>query len=93
MVTQLFTPKGVYLEARGRAAHPGKRSPRQPPARRGPSQATTSSEPARRLDRALTSPGDLDPDLAHVIDRWQDLPEAIRRAILALVGTVGKSGE
>jgi hypothetical protein len=32
----------------------------------------------------------LDPELARVIAAWPDLPEAIRRAVLALVGTVGR---
>jgi hypothetical protein len=30
-----------------------------------------------------------DPDLARVIDAWPVLPEAIRRAVLALVGSAG----
>jgi hypothetical protein len=38
----------------------------------------------------LTSENDrprLDADLAHVIEAWPDLPEAIRRAVLALIGS------
>ena len=31
--------------------------------------------------------GDSDPDLARLIDRWPSLPEAIRRAIMAMVET------
>jgi hypothetical protein len=31
-----------------------------------------------------------DRELARVIDRWPDMPEPIRRAILALVDTVAK---
>ncbi len=31
--------------------------------------------------------GDSDPDLARLIDRWPGLPEAIRRAIMAMVET------
>jgi hypothetical protein len=29
----------------------------------------------------------VDPDLARVVEAWPDLPEAIRRAVLALVGS------
>jgi hypothetical protein len=29
-----------------------------------------------------------DPDLACVVEAWPDLPDAIRRAVLALIGSV-----
>jgi hypothetical protein len=28
-----------------------------------------------------------DPDLARVVEAWPDLPEALRRAVLALIGS------
>jgi hypothetical protein len=30
---------------------------------------------------------EIDPDLARVVSAWPDLPEAIRRAVLALIGS------
>jgi hypothetical protein len=30
-----------------------------------------------------------DPDLARILNAWQTLPEPIRRAILALIGSTG----
>lgn len=54
-----------------------------------PFQDNSCAKRPQRLDRALTKPvGENDatsPDLARVIDLWPALPEAIRRAILALV--------
>src|SRR5262249_36569839 len=63
--------------------------PTTPPA--GPAQKpflgrSTLPEP----DPSTSPPADpLDPDLARVLTAWPTLPEAIRRAILALVGTAG----
>jgi hypothetical protein len=38
----------------------------------------------------MTPPaGTPDPDLAHVVKAWPDRPEAIRRAMLALVESAG----
>jgi hypothetical protein len=44
------------------------------------------------LIRARISPAvaeEIDADLQAVIDRWQDLPEAIKAGILAMVRTAG----
>ncbi len=38
------------------------------------------------LTRPLPNAADADPDLARVVAAWPGLPEAIRRAVLALVG-------
>ncbi len=44
-----------------------------------------ASGPAAHADAALVSPAPIDPDLARVIGAWADLPEALRRGILAMV--------
>ncbi len=45
----------------------------------------------RQTDPALTHPlhtaAPTDPDLARVVEAWSDLPEPIRRAVLALIGS------
>ena len=46
---------------------------------------TTCENKARRPDRALTKTDATDPDLQRVAAAWPELPDAIRRAILALV--------
>jgi DnaB-like helicase C terminal domain len=45
-----------------------------------------------RLVRALHLPADSDADLARVVEAWPELPDAIRRGILALVGVVASAG-
>jgi hypothetical protein len=53
--------------------------------------SATSGEGIRRLDRASTKlfleSGPPDHDLARILAAWPGLPPAIRRAILALVGS------
>jgi hypothetical protein len=58
----------------------------------------TSGDPANSLaswlapeakNRLPQPPADA--DLARVVEAWPSLPEAIRRAVLALVETVGKT--
>jgi hypothetical protein len=39
------------------------------------------------LSKPIDPPAPLDPDLARVVDAWPHLPEPIRRAMLALIGT------
>jgi hypothetical protein len=39
------------------------------------------------LAQTLARETPIDPDLARVVLAWVDLPEAIRRAVLALVGS------
>jgi hypothetical protein len=41
------------------------------------------------LAQTLARESELDPELARVIDAWPDLPDHIRAAVLALVGTAG----
>jgi hypothetical protein len=54
-----------------------------------PELAKTSGKCSTRPDRALTKPitetFSTDPDLARIVVVWPQLPEYIRRAILALV--------
>src|SRR6516225_7207494 len=49
----------------------------------------SSEDAQKRLDRALTketvASSEINPDLALIIDAWPQLPEAIRRAIMALI--------
>jgi hypothetical protein len=45
--------------------------------------ANTSDDSVRRLDRALTKTPESDSDLAHIIERWANLPEPIRQAAAA----------
>jgi hypothetical protein len=40
------------------------------------------------LAQSLARETQIDPDLARVVSAWPDLPEAIRRAVLALVNSV-----
>ena len=46
----------------------------------------------RQVELSLTPPlhtaAPADPDLARVVEAWPDLPEPLRRAVLALIGTV-----
>jgi hypothetical protein len=42
---------------------------------------------------ACTATPEIDRDLARILDAWPSLPEAIRRAILALVETSAPSGK
>jgi len=53
--------------------------------------SSENSSPALALPLTFSAPSApcVDPDLARVVNRWQDLPEPIRRAILALVESVG----
>jgi hypothetical protein len=39
------------------------------------------------LAHTLAHETEIDPDLARVVSAWPDLPEAIRRAVLALIGS------
>jgi len=48
---------------------------------------STSGEQARRPDRARTKSPETDPALTRIIAAWPTLPEPIRRAMLALVGS------
>ena len=49
----------------------------------------SQNPPAEALDGApSTSP--LDPDLAKLVNAWPDLPEHMRRTILAMVDAVGR---
>jgi hypothetical protein len=43
-------------------------------------------DPRRAVDRALTSGEEIDPELARVGDAWPTLPEAVRQAVLKLIG-------
>jgi hypothetical protein len=56
-----------------------------------PASARTYAKRSKRPDRALTKPiakhFSTAPDLARVLNAWPTLPEHIRRAVLALVGT------
>jgi hypothetical protein len=56
---------------------------------RNPLHAATSAESPGRLDRALTTETglakDIDQDLSRIITAWPEVPEVIRKAILALV--------
>src|SRR5262249_1376252 len=58
--------------------------------------ATTSGADAPALTPLLTPAGStvpalaLDPDLARIVHAWADLAEAIKKAVLALVGAAGK---
>jgi hypothetical protein len=52
-------------------------------------QDATTAAPA--LAQTLAREMQIDPDLARVVSAWPDLPEAIRRAVLALVGTLDES--
>ena len=63
------------------------------PRPQGAVRPKTSGDPAAPLTGPLTGTADnacallreTDPDLARVIDAWPSLPEAIKRAVLALV--------
>ncbi len=50
-----------------------------------PDSETTCDNPPEPLAQTLARETQIDPDLARVIDAWPELPEAIRRAMLALV--------
>jgi hypothetical protein len=57
------------------------------------SQQRVTSSGSGRCTNGCTSEGNAakgDPDLAQIVAVWPDLPEAIRRAVLALVGSAGK---
>ena len=41
------------------------------------------------LTRPLPNGAEADPDLSRVVAAWPELPEAIRRAVLALIGSAG----
>jgi hypothetical protein len=47
--------------------------------------------PAART-RPLPNAAETDPDLARVVEAWPALPQAIRRAMLALVGSAPATG-
>ncbi len=51
---------------------------------------TSPKQAARNPAQLPTAPVEiaLDPDLARVVAAWPTLPDAIRRALLALVGSV-----
>jgi hypothetical protein len=61
--------------------------------KRKPLPGKSCGETAGAVVRALRKPGPevgpLDPDLALILDRWPDLPAAIRRAVRALVESAG----
>ena len=46
------------------------------------SDSDSSAAPRAALELAK---GPIDPDLQHVIDRWFDLPDAVRAGMLAMV--------
>jgi hypothetical protein len=46
----------------------------------------TTISPAVDTDFDTTSPSLVDPDLARIIEAWPQLPDPIRRAVLALIG-------
>ena len=50
-----------------------------------PKSALSAEDGAESGAPALTNPPN--PDLARVVSAWPDLPEAIRRAVLALIGS------
>ena len=56
------------------------------PAERNPLPTGTSGDPAPALARGLAHALS-DPDLQRIIDAWPVLPDHIRQAVLALVGT------
>ncbi len=43
--------------------------------------------PPETLAHSLAHETPIDPDLARVVSAWPDLPDAIRRAMLALIGS------
>jgi hypothetical protein len=53
---------------------------------RNPLPANTSAATAGQLAPQL-APTHADPDLARVVEAWPTLPPAIRRAVLALLGS------
>jgi hypothetical protein len=49
----------------------------------------TYDESLSAVARQLPTEAESDPDLARIIIAWPNLPDHIRAAVLALVGTVG----
>jgi hypothetical protein len=62
----------------------GIRTPRETP-----EKTALSPEGGAKSGALPTEPNISDPDLARIIVAWPDLPDHIRAAVLALVGTVG----
>ena len=52
-----------------------------------PSPQTTCGKAPDPVARPLPTKAEADPDLAHIIIAWPDLPDHIGPAVLALVGT------
>jgi hypothetical protein len=50
-------------------------------------QEVTETLP-KSLAHSLARETQIDPDLARIVEAWPGLPEAIRRAVLALIGSV-----
>jgi hypothetical protein len=55
----------------------------------GPVGAAVSESALPRLLAGCSTPPELPPDLARVVEAWPQLPEHIKAAVLALVQTVG----
>jgi hypothetical protein len=69
----------------GQSGGGGIRTPREIP------EETALSNQGGAESGAVTSEiRPIDSNLAHVVSAWPDLPEAIRRAVLALVNTAGR---
>jgi hypothetical protein len=58
----------------------------EPPAN-SPENTTLSPEGGAKSGSAAVEIRPIDPDLARVVTAWPELPEAIRRAVLALVNS------
>jgi hypothetical protein len=50
-------------------------------------KASRNKGPGKPLAQSLARETEIDPDLALVVERWDALPEPIRRAVLALIGS------
>ena len=55
------------------------------PSTEGPLAESLATTPPIPLAQALARESQIDPTLARIVDAWPKLPEAIRRAMLALV--------
>lgn len=59
--------------------------------RKAPSHQALTPTPSEPLAHSLAQNSEnppADPDLARLVEAWPNLPEPIRRAVLALVGSV-----